>query len=393
MKEIFFILFLFISVKPLEKYSDSHKLILNDESSTIDGVIVNSTIFNGVSFDNGIISIKSAGTYILSGSLKGQVFVSAGLEDRIILVLNGVSIYSESNHALRILTAYEIVKNYTYSYSYAKSLDGNDAGIKIIIADGTKNRIEGKRSASADGAIRCFTSLLITGETKGDGVLNIIGKKEGIETQKFLFINGGILNISAQDDGINVKGKYFCIINGGKILINSGLGKEGDGIDSNGSILINGGEIIAAGHPLEDGLNIVDDIIIDGGNVFSVGFNTDTASTLCSQPTMNLFFSMTIFPSSTITIKDSDGNEIISYCADTENFISGTNRRNYTAAVVSHSSFKVNSAYHIYLDGIQLGFTRNDKNSNNSEETDSIIKTDFILGPGATDFSGIQKAI
>lgn len=108
---------------------------------------------------------------------------------------------------------------------------------------------------------------------------------------------------------------------------------------------------------------------------------------------MNLFFSMTIFPSSTITIKDSDGNEIISYCADTENFISGTNRRNYTAAVVSHSSFKVNSAYHIYLDGIQLGFTRNDKNSNNSEETDSIIKTDFILGPGATDFSGIQKAI
>ena len=132
MKGIFFIFFLFISVKPLEKYSDSHKLILNDESSTIDGVIVNSTIFNGVSFDNGIISIKSAGTYILSGSLKGQVFVSAGLEDRIILVLNGVSIYSESNHALRILTAYEIVKNYTYSYSYAKSLDGNDAGIKII---------------------------------------------------------------------------------------------------------------------------------------------------------------------------------------------------------------------------------------------------------------------
>ena len=393
MKEIFFIFFLFISVKTLEKYPDSHQLVLNDESSTIDGIIVNSTIINGVSYSNGIISIKSAGTYILSGSLKGQVFISAGREDKVTLVLNDVSIYSESNHALRILTAYEIVKNYTYSYSYAKSLNGNDVGMKIIIADGTKNKIEGKRSVSADGAIRSLVSFLITGEKKGDGVLYIIGKKEGIEAQKFLFINGGILNIAAQDDGINIKGKYFCIINGGKVLVNSGLGEEGDGIDSNGSILINGGEIIAAGHSLEDGLNIVDNIIIDGGNVFSVGCNTDTASPLCSQPTMNLFFSMTIISSSTITIKDSDGNEIMGYCADTEDFISGTNRRSYTAAVVSHSSFKVNFVYHLYLDGVQLGFTRNDKNSNVSEGSDFFIKTDFILGPGATDFSGIQKAI
>ena len=389
MKEIFLIIFIFIFilVKPLEEYPDSHLLVLNDESSTIDGIILNSTIINGVSYSNSIISIKSAGTYILSGSLAGQVFVSAGREDKITLVLNGVSIYAESNHALRILTAYEMISNYQYSYSYAKSLNGNDAGVKIIIADGTENKIEGKRSASADGAIRSFTSLLIAGEQKGDGVLYIIGKKEGIEAERLLFINGGILKIAAQDDGINISGKNFCIINGGKLLINSGLGKEGDGIDSNGSILINGGEIIAAGHPDEDGLNIVDDIIIDGGNVFSVGCNTDTASELCSQPTMNLFFEMTIISSSTVTIKDSDGNEIISYCANTADFISGTSRRSYTVAVVSHSSFKVNSIYHLYLDGTQLGFT-----SNGFEESDSIIKTDFILSPGATNFVGIQKA-
>ena len=234
--------------------------------------------------------------------MAGQVFISAGREDKITLVLKGVSIYSESNHALRILTAYEMISNYMYSYSYAKSLNGNNAGVKIIIADGTKNRIEGKRSASADGAIRSLIILLITGEQKGDGILYIIGKKEGIEAQRLLFINGGILNIAAQDDGINISGKNFCIINGGKILINSGLGKEGDGIDSNGSILINGGEIIAAGHPLEDGLNIVDDIIIDGGNVFSVGCNTDIASTLCSQPTMNLFFEITIISSIALSL-------------------------------------------------------------------------------------------
>ena len=71
MIEIFFIILLFIllfiSVKPLEEYPDSHLLVLNDESSTIDGIILNSTIINGVSYSNSIISIKSAGTYILSG--------------------------------------------------------------------------------------------------------------------------------------------------------------------------------------------------------------------------------------------------------------------------------------------------------------------------------------
>ena len=77
----------------------------------------------------------------------------------------------------------------------------------------------------------------------------------------------------------------------------------------------------------------------------------------------------------------------MSYCANTADFISGTSRRSYTAAVVSHSSFKANSIYHLYLDGTQLGFT-----SNGSEESDSIIKTDFILGPGVTNFIGIQKA-
>ena len=60
-------------------------------------------------------------------------------------------------------------------------------------------------------------------------------------------MSGGILKIAAQDDAINAKTDNACIvtISGGKLLINSGLGQEGDGVDSNGYIYVKGGEIIS----------------------------------------------------------------------------------------------------------------------------------------------------
>ena len=132
----------------------------------------------------------------------------------------------------------------------------------------------------------------------------------------------------------------------------------------------------------------------------------DMASTSSTQPTMNLIFKSNVASSSTITIKDSNGNEIISYCADTAEFISGTERRTYLAAVVSHPDFKANGVYHLFMDGTQLGYTGNQgghgpgpggpggpgqwggQDSSSSDE----IKTDFTLGSSATNFSGVQKA-
>ena len=406
-KNIFLILLLlFISINSLEEYSGSHTLVLNDASSTIDGTTLTSTANNGVSYSSGVVSITSAGTYILSGSLSGQVSISVGSSDTVVLVLNGVSITSSSTNGIIFLKAYELDSSSSFSYSKAKSLTVDNSGAKIIIADGTENTIQGTKSSDGDGAIHSVISLLITGETNNDGVLNVIGTKEGIEVEKHLFINGGILNIAAQDDGINLKNSYICIISGGKVLINSGLGSEGDGIDSNGYILINGGEVISAANPTADtGLDADSETIIDGGNVFSVGCSMDMASTDSSQPTMNLIFSSNVAASSTVTVKDSDGNEIISFCANDADFQSGTSRRSYSAAVVSHSSFKANSIYHLYLDGTQLGYTGNDSGSSSgpggkggnpgssSSSSSSTITTDFTLGSSATYFSGVQKAM
>lgn len=91
MKIILIILIvLFNSIKPLEEYSGSHTIVLNDASSTIDGTTLSSTSINGASYSSGVVSITSSGTYILSGTLNGQVSVSVGSSDKVVLVLNGV---------------------------------------------------------------------------------------------------------------------------------------------------------------------------------------------------------------------------------------------------------------------------------------------------------------
>ena len=72
---------------------------------------------------------------------------------------------------------------------------------------------------------------LITGETKWDGVLNIIGTNEGFEVGKHLCISGDI-NAAAQDYAINATTDNVVVIfvKGGKIYFNSGLGNEGEWI-------------------------------------------------------------------------------------------------------------------------------------------------------------------
>ena len=75
---------------------------------------------------------------------------------------------------------------------------------------------------------------------------------EGIEVYKHVCINGGIIYVASQDDGINTKTDKDSVIyiKGGKVMVNSGLGPEGDSKDGNGYILVDDGEIISAASPL-----------------------------------------------------------------------------------------------------------------------------------------------
>ena len=398
MKSISLLLLLLLSSINALEYS-GHELVLNDAKSTIDGETVTSTPKNGVSYSNSVLTVSESGTYIVSGTLNGQFSVSVSGE--IDLVLNGVTIKSTSTNALVIVKAYEMDTSSTMTPSYARSLDFNKAGVKIILADGSKNTISGAKSSSKDGAIHSAVTILFTGETKGDGQLDVIGTSEGIEVERHLFVNGGVLRVSAQDDGINAKTDNIAVIyvKGGKVLVNSGLGQEGDGLDSNGYIFVEGGEIVSSARPQADsGLDSNKGIYTDGGRVYATGSSMDMAEEGSAQPTMNLIFNTQVSASSTVVIKDSSGNEVISYCANSADYISGTTRKTYQAAIVTDPNFKAKSVYHVYVDGVQYGYTDNDKprpgpwSNSSSKNLQATVYKDFTLSSGATYYNGIQKA-
>ena len=95
-----------------------------------------------------------------------------------------------------------------------------------------------------DDAIHANTLLEIDGGSFG------LTAAEGLEAT-YIRINGGSIQISASDDGINAARKSSVYtptveINGGDITVVMGSG-DTDGVDSNGNIVVNGGTIRVSG--------------------------------------------------------------------------------------------------------------------------------------------------
>lgn len=413
MKLIISVLVLFSSINSLKEYSDAHFLILKDSESSIDGIeLIEEPIF-GVSYKTGVVRIIEEGTYIVTGELKGKIHIKTG--DKVVkIVLNGVFIDSSIN-AIVFEDGYEMIKSNLEDNPFIiRQFDFNNAGAQIIIADDSINTFSGTEDGPRNGVIFSNITLHITGEEKGNGKLYIRSLKEGIEAYKHICISGGYINVGAQDDGINTKYSNDSIIyiKGGKIIVNGGLGSEGDGIDGNGYIIIDGGEINSAARPVtSSGLDSNGGTFINGGIIYSVGASLDLADEESNQTTMNLIWEENVKANDSVSIREKNGNEIIKYNTSEVEFINGTLKREYFGAIVSHPNFKSGNIYHIYMNGEQLGYTSNKKvspfsgpflnldqskepkNGNQiiKEEENNDIKIDFALGEGATTFSGIQK--
>lgn len=302
------------------------------------------------------------------------------------LVLNGINIKCTVAPGLIFYKAYEIDGNdyedsgNTISYNTASTLNFDNAGSKIIIADDSTNTVIGshvakcykytvnedgsitvtkEKRAKYDGAFYSKVSMSIKGETKGNGKLIIKADNEGLDSEKHLLIESGIINIASQDDGINTSedNGSVTLIKGGTLIINEGLGSEGDGIDSNGYLIINGGTVISSGKPASDsGMDADLGVLINGGNVVGVGSTMDGASSNSAQPTMNLKFSPQISKNSKLIVKNSSGVELLTFNPSSSGFVEDTEIRTYQGAIISHPSFKLNEIYYLYLDDTQLGY-------------------------------------
>lgn len=272
------------------------------------------------------------------------------------------------------------------------TIDSEDDGIhsnnSITVNAGTVN------IASKDDGVHADTELTIN-----NGDIKVSESDEGLEA-KYITINDGNIDITTSDDGINASSGSSTtldsgnapgagnrpempanensentlgnnsrmmpgggqggfnesdgselVINGGIVHVNAG----GDGIDSNGTITINGGEIYVDG-PTSGGdgaLDYADTCEINGGILVATGsIGMATAPTSGStQYSVNAAFSKTYNGETKVTVKDSSGNEVLTY----------TPAKNFQSFVFSTDKLKSGETYTIYAGDTQEGtFTVSD---------------------------------
>lgn len=223
-------------------------------------------------YNNPVIHINKAGSYILEGTWHGQIYIDLGEDafndetQKVTIILNGADVTCDVAPAIIFKNVYEVDNAWEENETHTNEVDLTNAGAKVVIVDGTENNFTGanvyrllktkykneekktqKKRYKIDGAFYSFESMLIEAEEKGTGILNITSTTfEGLDTELHLTINSGYINIVSQDDGINVNEDDVSVftVNDGRITIFAAQGAEGDCVDSNGYIKINGGTLL-----------------------------------------------------------------------------------------------------------------------------------------------------
>ncbi len=162
---------------------------------------------------------------------------------------------------------------------------------------------------------------------EGEGFLSVTSKnKEGIETKGNLTFSGGIgdYEIYAKDDclntttassvGSNVRNSLVIDVNS-LVAIVDDEGDEGDAIDSNGSLTINGGTIYAFAHSNsgDAGLDSETGTIINGGTIIATGNMADRISNESTQKYIYVKFNSKIEKDTLIVIKNQDDKIITAF--------------------------------------------------------------------------------
>ena len=322
---------------------------------------------------NSVINITKAGVYRLSGKLSyGQIRVDLGEKayrdksEKVTLILDGVDINCDVAPAILFMNVYEC-DNRASVHTTKKDVDTSAAGANLIIADGSINSIKGSHVAKIlkdretekklwkqDGAVYTYMSMNIYGEEENSGVLNINADKEGISSELHLTINGGNLNITAYDDGINVNEDLVSVvtINGGITHIIAGMSPiGGDGIDSNGWLVVNDGTLVSVGYRNSDtGVDNENGLFINGGTVVSLGHFIDYASHESTQKTLNLKYYDQFSTEDAITITDSAGNVVFCYDASLD-YVVNPYISDRQGIIIASPNFVVGETYSLYMGG------------------------------------------
>ncbi len=168
----------------------------------------------GVTISGNKLTITSAGTYSLSGTLSdGQIIVNTEDQTIVRLILDGVNINCSTSAPIYVKNSKKTI---------------------IVLADNTENYLTDGSSyvlenATADepnAALYCKSDLTIY----GNGSLTVTGKyNDGIASVDGLIIKSGNVTVTSIDDGI--RGKDYLVVKGGNISVNA----KGNGLKSDNS--------------------------------------------------------------------------------------------------------------------------------------------------------------
>ncbi len=149
-------------------------------------------------------------------------------------------------------------------------------------------------------------------------------------------------SVSSQDTDAASDDEMWMVINGGYVHVLAG----GDGLDSNGDLTINGGEVYVDG-PSDNGNSAIDygeksSFNINGGTVVAVG-SSGMAEDVSSDSKQQVAFVKldSQADAGDVILKDAAGNEIISY----------TVQKKYDCVIISTADLKAGQTYTLSASG------------------------------------------
>ena len=246
------------------------------------------------------------------------------------------------------------------TYQIDSADDSIHSNANITIADGTYTLATGDDGVHADDA------LIVNG-----GTITVTESYEGLEGLT-VTINDGTINITARDDGVNAAGgtdqsgfgtfgdhfkgmdsaddeteettdnEMWMELNGGYIHILAG----GDGVDSNGDLTINGGEIYIDG-PSDNGNSAIDygdrsSAYVNGGTLVAIGSSgmAEGMSDSSKQEVLMVKLGEQM-EAGDVELTDNEGNVIVSYTA----------LKSYDCVIISTAEVESGATYTLTTSG------------------------------------------
>ncbi len=208
-------------------------------------------------------------------------------------------------------------------YKYSKSVTCSPKGFKVdgdLVINGGKVNVN------------------VTGNSEGS---------EGVESKKTITINGGELIVNAYDDGINAATDFT--INGGRVY---SYASNNDGIDSNGTMHLNGGLAIASGSSVPEESFDCDEgsrLFVTGGTMIGVAGTSVSPNTTNTKQCTLIYNSFNVSKGTLVTLCDADGKTLLV-------FTMPRSMNNGATLFLSCPSFAKGSSYKLMTGGTISGY-------------------------------------